>query len=1455
MTAAAAGGACGSPRPRPRLRLGRAAALVLALCAAAPLAALLAPGLAGLPRGGLLTSAAGHAFHPALCGDALPRGVGGGAAPAVNASAACAEVHDPAFAALRVELPPDGLRLVSADARLARLAAQLEAAAAGGWPLPLARRLAAVMLGAVDPERGALQPPPLAAWHSGSREGWGVLRGALALLAEQAGAGRLVACGWDASLPVGFATRFLFAVTLGGAPALSNVLALLHVLTLLPPGTAYVSLVLRPGADDADALAAGLLQLLAAPLGVPVHLARQPAARAGAAHVRNAALSPFFPRRRPPGSGGAPAAAGAPAARGGRRRALAAAGAATAAAAAAAGLRVGGCPPGRPAPGCFGAAYVVVLDAHVYVCGGDVVRLMEYREDLVCGLELTEFAGSRGGGGGAGGRRRLAGAAAAARRAARRAAARRLAQAAVLGEGPVAAGAAAAAAADAPDVPPEFAMRAIHAVHDAARDVRGALLTYFPPFFRHAASAAAARAGLPLPARCCWGGLAKLRAAPLAAGLRFRAPLPPAECNATETALLCDDLHRGGYGQVVIDPGVRTSAQPPTAVQRARAARPAPARAAAAARPLPAIGAGLTDSHGAMAAGGGRAVRVGAWGGSLLGVAAGRGDARLLVTVQGDGVASFDAGSLAPGNTKALGSSSAVLLAPVVLAGGGYVAALQPAGGGAHGLLVRSPAAAKGPPRPLLDAEQQLALPGALHSLHVLAPAPGAPAGCAAVVLADGAVAAADWDAAALAPAAGGRAAGAAAGRQPRGAAAPALAAACDGRLLAVAAQPAGGGEVSVDVFAPAPAPAAAEADAGAAAAARPRLALVHSAAVACPAPGARLAAASLAGDLLVLQWRDGSVTTYHADLARRGAPAEHVATLPLPPALAAGAAAGGGQAAGGRKRRGGEEPSAAGVLAAALSETHVLLLAHGGGGAPRFEVLDARFGCSLASGELDLGPPAPGAPGGGAAQLLALPRHPSAPAALALGGAVHLLHLQLPRADLAGIVATLGLGGKAGAAPDAPPGGRAVAHRQQLNLLAIAAAVGGAAPGAAAQERAVALHVLPAGGDGGGDADAAAGVGLAAAAEQLAGVLGQAPVPAAELKQRAKQLCDALQHEQELQHAAGGGAPQRHRAAPHARRGKHQAAAGQLPMCAAAVVVSQRLVAQCLDALADAQAWPVLEQLHALQPLQSLAACPGLLPALARGQQFALLRQVLRSAHDVPAEPLVAAMAHLLVQPAGEAGARAREARAIRAAAEAAVAEAAAAQASGHPAARARLALARAAAAAVDGFTPSEVLLHALLAAPVDGVEACAALRALPSAGVLRLLRLLDKWAAKYAALALREGGWAGTGWSDAGLAGQPWDGPAALALLDVPAWPAVLEWGRLLLDAHLARLALLPAAAPLLRRLQLGLRQEAEATSRLVGLRGVVEHMAAGAPLPAGAEAAGSEYTLELLDLRLSR
>jgi hypothetical protein len=214
----------------------------------------------------------------------------------------------------------------------------------------------------------------------------------------------------------------------------------------------------------------------------------------------------------------------------------------------------------------------VVFVEPVFFCAADVVRLMQYPADLACGMQLAE-PGRAGGAAAAAAAAAVPGAEPAPRnllhnRALHRR--RRLQQwqqqqqqqeARVLGsQGPVAKPATDTAAVLQSDVPPEFTVKAVHSVYDATGDVTGSLLSMHPPYLLHGASAYAAREGLPFPVYCCWGGLAKLRGAALAAGLRFRSALQ-GECSTTETSLLCDELMRAGFTRNVLDPGVPTSAQ------------------------------------------------------------------------------------------------------------------------------------------------------------------------------------------------------------------------------------------------------------------------------------------------------------------------------------------------------------------------------------------------------------------------------------------------------------------------------------------------------------------------------------------------------------------------------------------------------------------------------------------------------------------------------------------------------------------------------------------------------------------------------------------------------------------------------------------------------------------------------------------------------------------------------
>jgi hypothetical protein len=90
------------------------------------------------------------------------------------------------------------------------------------------------------------------------------------------------------------------------------------------------------------------------------------------------------------------------------------------------------------------------------------------------------------------------------------------------------------------------------------RDVEGSMVSLNFPFLRHASSAASVRQGQVTPVQCCWNGIVALNAAPFIAGLRFRSHLPN-DCYTSECSLLCNDMHRLGFCNIIIDPSVRVA--------------------------------------------------------------------------------------------------------------------------------------------------------------------------------------------------------------------------------------------------------------------------------------------------------------------------------------------------------------------------------------------------------------------------------------------------------------------------------------------------------------------------------------------------------------------------------------------------------------------------------------------------------------------------------------------------------------------------------------------------------------------------------------------------------------------------------------------------------------------------------------------------------------------------------
>lgn len=855
---------------------------------------------------------------------------------------------------------------------------------------------------------------------------------------------------------------------------------------------------------------------------------------------------------------------------------------------------------------------------------------------------------------------------------------------------------------------------------------------------------------------------------------------------------------------------------------------------------------------------------------------------------------------------------------------GSYVAAIQPSGGGAPSLVLMQPSSTSHgqAAKSIMDTQPQIKLPAAVHSLHALAAGAG-PAGSVAVVLADGTVAGADFEHHKLRPlppppttaaaAAGPGSSGARAGAAPAPGR-PAAAGATPG-CLAVAWQTGGAGAPAAVSF-------------YRAIKTHPFLQLLCSCGLQAPEAGARLLGLHLVTSGFTVHWSGACVSTHVFEYLSGGKRPPTSATFSVA-VLNSYLGIGSGGAAreqqqqetpAGRKRKAaaGEQGSggsgSGGMLVCPLGESQLLLAAVAaapGGARLRHVVVDGRYGCVLSSGDarLPVDPDAVASDASGP-QLVPL-QGAGGRLVLCTGGAVFTVVVEAPKADLAGLLGRLAVGGAGSKGPGGAPvaqlprvgggeaaaataGARVTSTLQRLNMGSL---FGGVKHGLEEEQQAEVVGAAAEGGPvllvpareadgsapdvGSSDAD-----GLVTAAQQLAALLDErqaaASGSAASGMQQLEACCRALLHQLHAQAQAQG-----HPSRVQQRRRRRTSLA------------AQQLLGRAAEAMAEAQLWALLREVLAAQPLQSLAHAPRLLPLAAAAHQHELIGELCRSVEDVPADALLGALQQLLGAEHAEARAAAGAAREQHRQRLLGVAEGvleAAAAGAGGAWQHARLACARAAAAAVDGFTAREVCLHALAAADVDAVEVQAALQRLPPQQVLRLLRYLTKWVQKYGETPLEEAelemaaaaaaaaaaqAAAAAAAADPGADAIP--GPpsqrtrstraaveaavaatvqAAAALgpapavpveLRAPSWGQVLDWLRALLDAHLTKLAMMPAAAAPLQQLAGSVGGHAAATARLVPLRGVAEHMLLGRQLPTAAQAAASTYTVELLDLRV--
>jgi hypothetical protein len=98
------------------------------------------------------------------------------------------------------------------------------------------------------------------------------------------------------------------------------------------------------------------------------------------------------------------------------------------------------------------------------------------------------------------------------------------------------------------------------------RDIDGNPFTPYPPFVTAPATQRAFARAEPAKVRCCWNGVAVMRAAIFLApspalrtaeGIRFRANHSKSDCYSAECQHICADMHLRGYDKIYVNPTVR----------------------------------------------------------------------------------------------------------------------------------------------------------------------------------------------------------------------------------------------------------------------------------------------------------------------------------------------------------------------------------------------------------------------------------------------------------------------------------------------------------------------------------------------------------------------------------------------------------------------------------------------------------------------------------------------------------------------------------------------------------------------------------------------------------------------------------------------------------------------------------------------------------------------------------
>ncbi|GIL72608.1 hypothetical protein Vretimale_4336 [Volvox reticuliferus] len=618
---------------------------------------------------------------------------------------------------------------------------------------------------------------------------------------------------------------------------------------------------------------------------------------------------------------------------------------------------------------------------------------------------------------------------------------------------------------------------------------------------------------------------------------------------------------------------------------------------------------------------------------------------------------------------------------------------------------------------------------------------------------------------------------------------------------------------------------------------------LTQSKALTLPCPGANGAAAAntvitgltMSSAFALLQWSNGHATVVHGIQSGAAALPLRPCTLPLADAVLTNGVSASTSApsttpvatASGRKRKNAAAASsiAAGsgvrprVLCAAMDERQFLVLDLDSSAAQSqvcFSLHDAQFGCPLLSGAFEVDTPLPSLDISQCSIVAAGPEG----TILRLGNSVHVVNIQAQPVNLLSLVARLSV------AAGPVVGGAQVKFRP-------------CCVGAAAAAKALVTLPAPV------SLDPALLVGRAPTVVTAAVLNGVAdddaqdivlePVPPAAVS-HLEDICNSLV---EQLSAAAGGAP--------SQALLDSAVSYVIGRRQHGMAVPPQLLSLAARGLAVAKQWNQLQALLRHVPEAGLNGCSDVLVAAVMNHKYFLLTRLATCLDEVEPAALVDTL-QLLLAPTTRNNLMARQTyyETLRGLAETHISmaeHALTAPGTRPPSAAAvrnttaQLAKAQCAAAVVDGFSYREVALHPLIAIPVDAPAVQFELRRLSATAADALLAYLAKWVLKY---------------TD-GIVGESANHLSLPEGLIFPFYHQVLEWTRITIDAHLTRLLMARKSLPALESMETALNSAMEGNTKLIMLRGALEHVNSAAPLPAAHIAVATQYTAEVLDLRV--